>query len=85
MYDVDFDPDATAQLTYLPEEIAWKALQELGLAAADPWNYQRRPDEPLDVHNAHRWIYFDNYSGRVSFLIQGGLGVLLVTGVEWLG
>lgn len=83
MYDYQYSDAAKAQLLRLPYE----AVAELGAAIAqviaDPWNFQRRGDESLDRHHAHRRVEFAEGRGTLWFLIRDGEGLIWITAIEW--
>lgn len=83
MYDYELSEKAEGQLLRLPYEVAIAAVDVLAAALVDPWNYQRREDEPLDRHHAHRWVRFDGDRGRLWFLVRDGEGLLWVTEIQW--
>lgn len=85
MYRHELSPAAEAQLVRLPYESIDDFVEALVQACADPWNFQRREDEPLDRHHAHRWVKFADGRGTLSFLIRDGEGLIWVTSVEWDG
>lgn len=85
MYDYELSETAEEQLLRLPYEAAIAAIDVLAEALVDPWNCQRREDEPLDRHHAHRWVRFAGDQGKLWFLVRDGEGLLYVTRVEWQG
>jgi len=85
VYRYEFSEHAQAQLIKLPYEVLDDLVDAIMQACIDPWNFQRRDDEPLDRHHAHRSVKFSDDRGTLWFLVRDGEGLLWVTAVEWLG
>lgn len=84
-YRYEWSDEAQLDLLHVSYETALLAAEVVAEAAEDPWNFQRRPEEPLDRHFAHRWALTADGVARVWFLIRDGEGLLWVTRVESLG
>lgn len=84
MYDWEFTPAAKAQLVRLPYGMVDDLVETVALICADPWNFQRRPDEPGDDHHAHRTAVFGD-GGMLTFLILEHAAEVHITGITWLG
>lgn len=67
----------------LPYEVIDDFVAALTMACIDPWNFQRREDEPPDRHHAHRQVKFADGRGTLWFLIRDDQGLLWVTAIEW--
>ncbi len=84
-YRYEWSDEAQIDLVRVPYETAVLAADVVAEAAEDPWNYQRRTEEPMDRHFAHRWVMTADGCARVWFLIRDDQGLLWVTAVERLG
>lgn len=84
MYDWEFTETAKAQLGRLPYGMIDDLVETMALVCADPWNFQRQPDEPLDDHHAHRVASFGD-GGLVMFLILEHAAEVHVTRITWVG
>ena len=84
MYDWEFTETAKAQLVRLPYGMVDDLVETIALICADPWNFQRRPDEPLDDHHAHRTVSFGD-GGVLAFLILEHASEVHITSIAWLG
>jgi len=85
VYDWQFSEAAEAQLVRMPYEMIDDLVAVIAQACIDPWNYQRRAEESLNRHHAHRWVSFADGRGRLWFLVRDGEGLLWVTEIEWQG
>lgn len=85
MYDWQFSEPAKAQLLHLPYEAIDDLVATIAQACVDPWNFQRRDDEQLNRHFAHRWVLTAGGEAKVWFLIRDDQGLLWVTAIEWQG
>lgn len=85
MYRHELSERAEEQLLWVPFEALGDFVEALVQACIDPWNFQRREDESLDRHHAHRQVRFGDGRGTLWFLIRDGEGLLWVTEIEWRG
>jgi hypothetical protein len=83
VYRHELSEAAEADLLRLPYDVLDDFVTALAHACTDPWNFQRREDEPLDRHFAHRSVKFGGGRGTLWFLIRDDQGLLWVTAVEW--
>lgn len=83
MYGWEFSETAKAQLVRMPYGMVDDLVETIALICADPWNFQRREDEPLDRHHAHRRVEFAEGRGTLWFLIRDGEGLIWITAIEW--
>jgi hypothetical protein len=84
VYRHEFEEAAQAQLLRLPYEAIDDLVEALALICADPWDFQRRPDEPRSDHHAHRTVSFGD-GGMVTFLILEHAAEIHITQITWLG
>jgi len=85
VYRHELSESAETQLVRLPYEVLDDFVQTLVQACVDPWNFQRRDDESLNRHHAHRSVKFADGHGTLWFLVRDGEGLLWVTAIEWDG
>lgn len=83
MYDWEFTETAKAQLVRLPYDMVDDLVEAVALVCADPWNFQRQPDDPDDDHHAHRTASFGD-GGMLTFLILEHAAEVHITGITWL-
>lgn len=83
MYRSELSDAAQARLIDVPYEWLDDLVETIVQACIDPWNFQRREDEPLDRHYAHRWVKFAGGRGKLWFHVRDGEGLLWITEIEW--
>lgn len=82
-YEVDFSDLAKATLLTLPLDAAMAIAEIVAEMSADPWNYARSPDDPLDRSLAHRCITFAG--GFMWCLVLDRDAEVYVTEIHWVG
>jgi len=85
VYNSEFSPAAQAQLILIPYEAIDDLVETVVLVSADPWNFQRRPDESTDSHHVQRIVSFAEGRGFITFVILEHLAEVHVTQITWLG
>lgn len=83
MYSYELSDTAEEKLVQFPLEVALAVADVIAQVCADPWNYGRVPDEPLDRSKAHRCVPFDG--GFVWCLIVDRDALVWVTEIQWIG
>lgn len=81
-YRYEWSDEAQLDLVRVSYETALLAADAVAEASEDPWNYQRRAEESLDRHYAHRWAMTTDGAAKVWFLIHDDEGLIWVTSIE---
>lgn len=76
--------EAREQLLMLPSDMLDDLSVALAGIQADPWNFQRQPDEADDDHHAHRAVSFGD-GGVLTYLIIDREAMIYVTSITWVG
>lgn len=85
MYSVEWEPGVQEQTLSFNYEGTLDFADTLAGIMIDPWNFRRRPDEPVGSHYAHRTVEFADGNGLVMFLILEYAAEVHITGIAWLG